>query len=158
MVEHLFFDMAEGKFVPVNADSQDYIGHEFAKVTPEGKVIPVKVSRIYADGKATETFGPQCSGYLNYLAGGFITGNDGQLELCNMFEYDTDTMTYDAEKKAEDLEKYGKLCYEAFDGIVSKELFERNKFGEFSVVLGKGLMTLEQLRNYFGKFTKYYLE
>ena len=78
IVEHLFFDLDEGKFIAINSDSQEYVGHKFAKVTPEGKIVPVKVSRIYLDGKAKETFGPQTEGHWNYLAGGVISGNDGQ--------------------------------------------------------------------------------
>ena len=126
IVEHLFFDMTEGKFVAINSDSQEYVGHEFAKVTPEG-VVPVKVSRIYLDGKAKESFAPQAEGHLNYLAGGFISGNDGQLGICNRFDFDTERMCYDKAKKAADLEKYGLLDYEDFGYVVSEDFF-RNRF------------------------------
>ena len=102
IVEHLFFDITEGNFIAINSDSQQYVGHEFAKVSPEGKVTPVKVSRIFLDGKATETFAPQPRGYLNYLAGGFISGNDGQIALCNSLGFDG--MNFDAEKRRADLE------------------------------------------------------
>ena len=156
--EHLFFDLTEGKFIAINSDNQEFVGHEFAKVNPEGKVIPVKVSRIFKDGKANETFAAQCSGYLNYLTGGFITGNDGQLGLCNMFDFDTEKMTFDAAKKAEDLEKYGLYVYDPTKSVVSKEFFDNNHCEEFSVALGKGLVDASYLKAYAKKFASSILE
>ena len=153
IVEHLFFDMTESKFIAINSDSQEYVGHEFAKVTPEG-VVPVKVSRIYLDGKAKKSFAPH-TGELNYLAGGFISGNDGQLAWCNRFEFDG--MTYDKAKKAADLEKYGRLEYEILTEILSEKFFYANHFDELSVAVGKGLMSIEQLKAYLSQFTHCFL-
>lgn len=153
IVEHLFFDLTEGKFIAINSDSQEYVGHEFAKVTPEGEVVPVKVSRIFLDGKAAETFAPQPKGYLNYLAGGVISGNDGQLGICNMFDFDG--MKFDTEKRKADLEKYGRLDYEPFRGIVSKEFFDANHVDEFGVAFSKGLVSAEEFKAYLDKFAGY---
>ncbi|MBQ7593760.1 MAG: hypothetical protein IJU48_05345, partial [Synergistaceae bacterium] len=50
------------------------------------------------------------------------------------------------------LEKYGKLGYEDFKGIVSEEFYAKNKFAEFGVSIGKGLITLEQLQGYLRNF------
>ena len=149
--EHLFFDLDKKKFVAVNANSQDFIGHAFAKVNDEGKVIPVKVKAIYPDGKANETYAPQCEKCLNFLTEGFITGNGGQLGLCNRFDYDTENMTYDMDKKKADLEKFGLLDYEKLKDIVSKEFFDGNHIEEFSVSIGKGLMSEQELKGYLLK-------
>ncbi len=154
----MFFDLTEGKFIAINSDSQEYVGHEFAKVTPEGKVVPVKVSRIYNDGKATKTFAPQCRGYLNYLAGGFISGNDGQLGLCNTFEFDTNKMRYDADKKAEDLSTYGKISYETLKGIMSREFFDANHCEELKVAIDKGLISIDDFEAYIRKLAWCFLE
>ena len=155
--EHLFFDLTDGKFIAINSDNQEFVGHEFAKVK-EDKVIPVKVSKIFKDGKAHETFAAQCSGYLNYLTGGLITGNDGQLGLCNMFDFDTENMTFDAAKKAEDLEKYGLYVYDPTKSVVSKEFFDNNHCEEFSVAFGKGLIDASYLKAYSKKFASSILE
>lgn len=155
--EHLFFDLDEKKFVAINADSQNFIGHEFAKVTDNGKVIPVKVKAIYFDGKAEMTYAPQCEGHLNFIAEGFITGNDGQLAICNRFDFNTDTMTYDLDKKKADLEKYGILDYEKLKDIVSKEFFDSNHIEEFSVSIGKGLISEQELREYLSMYAMFYL-
>ncbi len=156
--EHLFFDLTEGRFVAINSDNQEFVGHEFAKVDSESKVIPVKVTKIFKDGKAHETFGAQGSGYLNFLTAGIISGNDGQLGLCNMFDFDTEKMTFDADKKAEDLEKYGLFDYENFKSVVSKEFFDNNHCEEFTVAFGKELIDANHLKAYLKKFASCILE
>ena len=155
--EHLFFDLDEKKFVAVNADSKDFIEHNFAKVNNDGKVIPVKVKAIYSDGKVNDTYAPQCENHLNFIAEGFITGNDGQLGLCNRFEFDTQNMTYDLDKKNADLQKFGLLDYEKLKDIVSKEFFDGNHIEEFSVSIGKGLMSEQELREYLSMYAMFYL-
>ena len=156
--EHLFFDLTEGKFVAVNAGSVEFIGHEFAKASTDGKITGVKVTGIRADGKANETYAPQCEGHLNFIAEGFITGNDGQLGLCNRFDYDTDKMTYDAVRQEADMMKYGILEYGELDDVISKDFYMKNKCYEFRVAIGKGLMTFEQLREYLSKYAGYFIE
>lgn len=156
--EHLFFDLTEGKFVAVNYHNMDYKGHMFAKVNTDGKVVPVRVSNIFLEGKAHETYGAQCRGYLNHLAAGFITGNDGQLGLCNMFDFDTQNMTFDKEKKLADLEKYGKLPYKNFEGVISKNVFDNNHIEDFSVAIGKGLIHTDWFISYLSKFALSFLE
>ena len=156
--EHLFFDMTDGKFIAVNSNSQDFIGHDFAKVTPEGEIVPVKVKNIYASGKAEKMYAPQSCGHLNFLAEGFITGNDGQLGLCNRYKYDIEKMRYDKAAKKSDLEKYGLLEYDELKGILSHEFFDANHCEEFSVSIGKGLLTLEELRSYLATYAPCFLE
>lgn len=155
--EHLFFDLDEKKFVAVNADSQDFIGHAFAKVNDTGKVIPVKVKAIYSDGKVKDTYAPQCEKCLNFIAEGFITGNDGQLGLCNRFDFDTQNMTYDMDKKNADLKKFGLLDYDKLKDIVSREFFNSNHIEEFSVSIGKGLISEQELREYLSMYAMFYL-
>ena len=142
---HLFFDITLGQFVEVNADSQDFIGHEFAKVK-DGKATPVKVTAIYSDGKETESYGPQAEGSWNYIAGGFITGNEGQLAMCNMFDFDG--VRWDAAKKAADLAKCGRLSYEALEDVISRRTFEANHCDELSVAFVKGLASCEDFKRY----------
>lgn len=154
--EHLFFDLDAGKFVAVNKDSQDFIGHNFAKVDTDGHVSGVKVKDIYTDDKVSETYAPQ-TGLLNFIAEGFITGNDGQLGLCNRFDFDVSSMAYDMEKKAADLENFGLLDYGEFKGIVSKEFFDAHRFEEFSVAFGKGLLDMELFKEYLTELSGCFL-
>lgn len=132
-------------------------GHAFAKVNDEGKVIPVKVKAIYSDGKVKDTYAPQCEKCLNFIAEGFITGNDGQLGLCNRFDFDTQNMTYDMDKKNADLKKFGLLDYDKLKDIVSREFFNSNHIEEFSVSIGKGLISEQELREYLSMYAMFYL-
>ena len=154
--EHLFFDLTEGKFVAINKDSQDYIGHSFAKIDGAGKVFPVRVKDIYPDGTVTETYAPQ-TGWLNFVAEGFITGNDGQLGLCNRFDFDVGNMKYDEAKKAADLAKYGQLDYKGYEGIISKTFFKCHDFNEFSVAFGKGLVNEDDFKAYLKELSGCFL-
>ena len=158
IAEHLFFDLTLGKFVAVNSDSVDYVGHDFAKVNNEGNVIPVKVSKIYNAEKVTEAYAPQAEGHLNFLANGFISGNDGQLGLCNRFDFDIQKMLYNPDKKAKDLAKYGELDYNDFKNIISKDFFYKNHFEEFSVAFAKGLMSKNEFKAYLEKFAHCFLK
>ncbi len=157
IIEHIFFDLTEGKFVAVNAGSQDYIGHEFARVDEAGHVKPVKVVRITQGEKEKEAYAPQAEGYWNFLANGFISANDGQLGICNRFEVDTAKMIYEPEKKAADIQEYGLLGYEALLHVISREFFDRNKMEELAVAIGKGLMTFEYWNEYLKKFAHCFL-
>ena len=156
--EHLFFDMTLGKFIAINSDSQEYVGHEIAKVNKEGSVIPVRVVKIYNDGKTTNTYAPQSEGHLNFLASGFISGNDGQLGLCNMFDFDTDKMRYHPDRKEADLLKYGKLAYEELSDVMSEEFFISNHCDEFSVAIEKGLIGKDELKSYLMEFSNCFLK
>lgn len=156
--EHLFFDMTEGKFVAVNADKMDYIGHEFAKVDKEeGEVIPVKVVDILTDGKVYDAYAPQCEGHFNFIANGFITGNDGQLAMCNMFDFDLKHMVYDYNKRRGDILTYGIINLKEFNeklaDVISYDFFIRNNGHLLSVAIGKGLITEEELIKYLKKFS-----
>ena len=155
--EHLFFDVAEGQFVAVNKDNLDFVGHAFAKVV-DGKVVPVEVTDIRFDGKAQASYAPQVRGHLNFLAGGFITGNHGQLGLCNRFEFDVDRMRYDPVKKTEDLERYGTLGYIYLESVITKEFFDANRCREFSVAFGKELLTLDEFKVYLKWYNDCFFE
>ena len=156
--EHLFFDLTEGKFIAVNANNYDYVGHSFAKVTNEGNIVPLKVVDIVKE-VANSAYSPQCKGHFNFLAGeGVISGTGGQLGICNMFDFDTEAMTYHKDKKFVDLQKYGKLDYEEFKDIMQREFFDANHVDEVSVAIGKGLLTLEQLKAYLRKFSHCFLQ
>ena len=155
--EHLFFDITAGKFVAVNAESLDYIGHEFAKVDGE-KVIRVKVKEIIKDGKTTKTYAPQPERHWNFLTDGFISGNDGQLGFCNRFEFDTEKMMYEPRLKYLDLVKYGCCSFEMFKDLMSLRYFRYNRFDEAAVAFGKGLMTPEYFLAYLEKFKHCFID
>jgi hypothetical protein len=69
-------------------------------------------------------------------------GIDG---LFNIFDVDTDTMSYDAEKKAQDIEKYGLYTFEDFAGMIPEEAYYAFNGAYLKVAIGKGLLTWEDI-------------
>lgn len=161
VVEHLFFDLTEGKFVAVNKDSMDYIGHEFAKVakTDKGRIVNgVKVTEIVKDGKVTKTYAPQPETHWNFLAEGFITANDGQLGFVNRFEFDTNTMAYDYVKYHRDLFMYGRTGYDRFRYLMSAHYFKKNRFEETQIAVRKELIDFKEFYAYLYKFKHCFID
>lgn len=155
--EHLFFDLTLGKFIAVNADSIDFIGHDFAKINSEGNIIPVKVTAISLDEITHDAYSPHCKGYLNFFANGFISGTGGLLGICNMFDFDTHNMRFDPIKKQHDLMFYGRLGYAALKDLVSEQFFIDNHCDEFAVAFGKNLISYQNFRNFISKFSHCFL-
>ena len=62
------------------------------------------------------------------------------------------------DKKKADLEKYGLLDYGNVKDIISREFFDGNRVGEFSVSVGKGLISADELREYLSMYTWCFLE
>ena len=65
-------------------------------------------------------------------------GIDG---LFNIFEVDPDTMMYDKEAMAADIEKYGLFTYEDFEELIPEVIYEAFNCKYFKVAIGKGLIT-----------------
>ncbi len=155
--EHLFFDMTQGQFIAVNADNLDWVGHRFAKVNKNNEWDAVKVVDVKMNEKTNNMFAPQCKEHSNFIANGFITGNDGQLSLCNRFDFDIFTMTYDLEKKLKDLNTFGKLDFKYFKDIITENFFYANKLDELSIAIAKNLTTLDYWKKYLAKFSHCFL-
>ena len=150
--EHLFFDCNLERFVAVNAGSLNYVGHKFAKVNDDGEIERVKVTSITKDGKVKDSYAPQTEKHWNFLADGFISGNDGQLGFLNRFIIETDSMRYDKDEKIRDLLTFGTCGFDMFEDVMSLDFFIKNRFAEAAVSFGKGLMTPRYFVDYLRKF------
>ena len=155
--EHLFFDLTLGKFIPVNADSLDFIGHDFAKINSQCQIVPVKVTSITLNETTHVAYSPHCKGYLNFFANGFISGTGGLLGLCNMFDFDTQNMRFDHFKKVHDLNFYGRLGYAALKDLVSEQFFIDNHLDTFAVAFGKNLISYQNFRDFISRFSHCFL-
>ena len=60
-------------------------------------------------------------------------------------------MTYDLDKRAADLERFGTLDYDRFREIVSRDFFEAVHIADLSVSVGKGLLSEDELKAYLSK-------
>ena len=82
----------------------------------------------------------------------------GSTGLFNIFEVDAETMRYDEEAFARDIEQYGLFTYEEFNELlpVPEFVFEAYNGQYLKVAIGKGLITMEGLqqlaKRYLGFF------
>ena len=67
---------------------------------------------------------------------------DGML---NIFEVDPDTMKYDEEKMAADLQKYGEFTYEDFAEYIPEEVYIAFNGRYLKVAIGKGNLTWDDI-------------
>ena len=67
--------------------------------------------------------------------------------LFNIFEVDSETMMYDAESMAADIDEYGLFTYEEFYEMyqIPEAIFEAVNGQYLKVSIGKGLITYEQI-------------
>ena len=68
----------------------------------------------------------------------------------NVFDREKNELKYDAVMKASEIKAVGEIPYEVFASVASRELYERNNAGWFSVSIAKGLTTAQELVRLFG--------
>ncbi len=143
--EHALFDSTLAKYVylsPENAD--DYIGHEF--LGTNGKVT---LDNAYITTEEVKVYSPISERHLNVIANGMITATTSLFELnemLNAYEYDSEGV-YDAEKRAEDIAKYGVYEYAEFAHLFSLDEYNASPLYYLKVAVGKGLITRENIEN-----------
>ena len=65
--------------------------------------------------------------------------------LVNIFEVNTDSLTYDQEKMQADIETYGLFEYDDLKDLVSEEVFDAFNAAWIKVSIGKGLTTMDTI-------------
>ena len=144
--EHGFYDGSDNRYSFINMENaNEYIGHKFynADTNSYKKLIDVKKLDHKVNAYSIVT-----SDHYNHLANGMLSMCDGIMTyLANMFIYDNDLSfndldvinsinTYGLYDKEEFLNKYQGWSSEEFDDYNLEYL---------SIVIGKNIMTLEEL-------------
>lgn len=148
LYEHGFFDLDLGKYVYIDANNYaDYVGHRFVT---EGDISKdtwsvVTLDKINIETEVTTAWSPVTFEHLCYYTNGVLSMPGGIEGLFNIFEVDTETMTYDAEKMANDIATYGLLTLEDFGGMIPQAAFDAFNGQYLNVAIGKGLLTWEQI-------------
>ena len=159
--EHGFYDYTLNKYVYVNENNpEQYIGHEF--IMQDGDTYKtVKLTDIKHEKKVTTPYSPVTYKHFNYFTNDMLSMPGGIEGMFNYFEVDKDTMGYDKEKKQADIEKYGLLTLEDFDGLIDELGFEAYNGQYLNIAIGKGLITwdgIKALADKYGHFTAEQLE
>lgn len=154
---HGFFDKKENDFVFIDETNVlSYIGHEFIKMSDNGAYKSVKLKSFSIEEKVTRFYTIQTAVYNNCIAEDMFTLTpppDGYVGWFNYFEIGKN-MKYDEFKKHNDIAKYGLYSYEEFSEYVTYEEFMAFNGPYLKVLVGKGLLTKEQILNAVSYYLK----
>ena len=148
LYEHGFFDLDLGKYVYIDANNYaDYVGHRFVT---EGDISKdtwnvVTLDEVKLETEVTTAWSPVTFEHLCYYTNGVLSMPGGIEGLFNIFEVDTETMTYDAEKMAQDIAAYGLLTLEDFGGMIPQAAFDAFNGQYLNIAISKGLLTWEDI-------------
>ena len=157
---HGFWDYDLNKYVYIDETTMtQYIGHMFSKqvLADDGTMqnVAVQLVDVYITHEVTTAWSPVTKGSLCIYVNDMLSITGGIEGLFNIFEVDPDTMMYDKEAMAADIEKYGLFTYEDFKGIISEEIFEAFNCKYFKVAMGKGMLTWDDIYHLIDRFGEY---
>ena len=155
--EHGFWDYDLNRYVYLDENASEYIGHYFAKQNGD-TLEKVQLVDVKIETMLTTAWSPVTAGHLCYFVNGMLSMPGGVGGLFNIFEVNPDTMTYDYASIEKDIEKYGLFTYEELNSIapLSKEMFELCGGVYLKISIGKGNMTLDDLIYMINRYSIYY--
>ncbi len=155
--EHGFWDYDLNKYVYLDANAADYIGHTFAKQNGD-TLEHVQLVDVVIETELTTAWSPVTVGHLCYFVNGMLSMPGGVGGLFNIFEVDPETMTYDYEAMQKDIEIYGLYTYEELNAIcpLSEEMFEAAGGAYLKISIGKGNLTEEELFDMINRYSKFF--
>lgn len=154
--EHGFWDYDLNRYVYLDQNAQQYIGHTFAKQNGSS-LAKVKLTKVVLETEMTSAWSPVTAGHLCYFVNGMLSMPGGVGGLFNIFEVDPETMTYDLEAMHRDIQTYGLFTYEEMNEIapLTEEMFNAAGGAYLKVSIGKGNLTVEELIAMINRYSKY---
>lgn len=155
--EHGFWDYDLNKYVYLDRYADKYIGHTFAK--QNGDVLEkVQLVDVVLENQVTTAWSPVTTGHLCYFVNGMLSMPGGVGGLFNIFDVDAETMTYDYEAMARDIETYGLFTYEELSQYteLSRDMFDAAGGQYLKVSIGKGNLTEDELIAMIERYSKYF--
>ncbi len=155
--EHGFWDVGLNKYIYLDINASKYIGHCFLKYDGS-EAIEVMLIGVEINTEVTTAYSPVTYGHLCYFVNGMLSMPGGIEGLFNIFEVDEQTMTYDLQAMAADIEEYGLFTYEEFYEIypISEEVFEAFNGEYLKVAIGKGLITYERIAELIERYSEFF--
>ena len=154
--EHGFWDVELNKYVYLDENSAEYIGHSFMKQDESG-MTQVILMDVEISTEVTTAYSPVTYGHLCYYVNGMLSMPGGIDGLFNIFEVDEQTMKYDIEAMQSDINTYGLFTYEEFNALynVPEVVFEACDGQYLKVAIGKGLITHDEIVELIEKYAGY---
>ena len=155
--EHGFRDTDLNKYVYLDENAEDYIGHSFLKKSGD-TMTEVTLTGVDISTEITEAYSPVTYGHLCYYVNGMLSMPGGIDGLFNIFDVDPDTLTIDEESYASDIAEYGLYTYEEFSEIfpVGEEVFEAFNGRYLKVAIGKGLITPDRIGELIERYSEFF--
>lgn len=153
--EHGFFDMDLAKYVYIDEyNYADYIGHRFIKSgnIADNEWDVVTLESVTVETETTIAWSPVTSEHLCYYTNGILSMPGGIEGLFNIFDVNTDTMSYDLEKMEEDIAKYGLYTYDDFAGMIPEEAYVAFNGDWLKVAIEKGILTWDDIARYAERY------
>lgn len=160
--EHGFWNCNLNKYVYMDENAYRYIGDWFNKQTvgENGDYVweKVQLTNVTYTKEYTTAWSPVTYGHLCYFVNGMLSMPGGIDGLFNIFEVDGETMTYDGQAMANDIERYGLYTYEEFSETfdVPEEIFKAVNAKYFKISIGKGLITYADIENLIQRYSKFF--
>ena len=144
--EHGYFDATLNKFVMITADNaSNFIGHEFVRAEGDAYTT-VTLVKAESSVEYIEAYSILTAYYYNFITDDMFSLTSPVIETNFFMPFQVgENMTFDAEKMAADIEKYGLYAYADFEGKIPYEAFEALNIRYLKVAVGKGLITYDQI-------------
>ena len=154
--EHGFWDYDLNRYVYLDTNAADYIGHTFAKQNGD-TLEKVQLVDVVIKTELTTAWSPVTVGHLCYFVNGMLSMPGGVGGLFNIFEIDPETMTYDYEQMKKDIETYGLFTYDELNEIcpLSEDMFDAANGAYLKISIAKGNLTIEELKYMINRYSIY---
>ena len=155
--EHGFWDTDLNRYVYLDGNADDYIGHTFIKKNGNGYA-EVTLTDVEISTEVTTAYSPVTYGRLCYYVNGMLSMPGGVTGLMNIFEVDPETLAIDEEAYAEDIAEYGLFTYEEFYELfpIPEEIYEAFNGKYMKVSVGKGLITYEEIGALIERYAEFF--
>lgn len=146
ITEHGFWDYTLNMYVYLDRGAEAYIGHTFFKQSENGGE-KVELVDVEFKTEVTTAWSPVTVGHLCYFVNDMLSMPGGIRGLFNIFDVDPETMTYDYEAMARDIETYGLLSYEELSSVIAvpEDMFNAAGGAYLNIAMGKGQLTEGEL-------------
>ena len=144
---HVFFDATLNQYVAIDTKNVDaFIGHAFVSLKADGTSVD-KTKLVSVSREITETTVYEVVSYkhLTCFTEGILSTSAFLDPLLNVFDINSETLAYDAEKVQHDIETYGLYTYADFEGLISEEAFELYNAAYLKIAVGKGYITWDDI-------------
>lgn len=160
--EHGFWDFDLNKYIYLDKNAGEYIGHWFNKLTTgENGTFDwtrVRLNDVTISNERTTAYSPVTYGHLCYYVNGMLSMPGGIDGFMNIFEVDGETMTVNQTAYLTDIEEYGLFTYEEFYKLyqIPEEIFNAFNGQYLKIALGKGLVTYEEIGDLIERYNEFF--